>query len=256
MLLSALNFIRSLLVTIPLIALGTLFMGAIAVAGSLLKTSERLRRSWMKLWARLVLRVSFVRVSASGLDGLERDRAYVFCANHLSYMDPPILLACLRHPAVFIAKASLFRIPFFGAGMRATGNIAIDRANARSAKQSLQRAAEALRSGVSIVIFPEGGRSDNGQLQPFHSGAFRLAIELGAPVVPLAITGSREILRPGTINVHAGRVSVYAAQPMETTQLTLNDRHMLAHEVREIVAAMLRAGNVECPGKIRPTITQ
>lgn len=237
---NALNFIRSVAVTIPLIFVSTVLLGAASMLAYAFGLRGAFQYRCMQVWARTLLAVSFVRVSASGLEKLDPDRAYVFCSNHLSYMDPPIILACVRHRVLFVAKQSLFRIPVFGWAMRAVGNIAINRDNPRAAARSLRQAADVLRAGVSIVIFPEGGRSEDGELQPFRSGAFRLAIDLQAPVVPIAVVGSHEILSPGSINIRSGRVRVIVGSPIETRGMESRQRVALMTEVRERIAGILR----------------
>ncbi|MBI2817551.1 MAG: 1-acyl-sn-glycerol-3-phosphate acyltransferase [Acidobacteria bacterium] len=241
MLLNALSWIRSVIVTIPLIFVSTILLGATSMLAYAFGWRGRFQHRCMQAWASMLLAASFVHVSASGVEKLHPDRAYIFCSNHLSYMDPPIILACLRHRVLFVAKQSLFRIPVFGWAMRAAGNIAINRENPRAAARSLRQAADALRRGVSILIFPEGGRSMDGELRPFRSGAFRLAIELQAPIVPIAVAGSRQILTPGSINIRSGRVRVMAGSPIETRGMAARHRVALANEVRERIASLLKS---------------
>jgi 1-acyl-sn-glycerol-3-phosphate acyltransferase len=190
-------------------------------------------------WARFLLAVSFVRVSVQGRENLDGSRTCIFCANHLSYLDPPLLLACLETPVRFLAKKSLFGIPFLGWAMRGEGDVPIDRENPRAAARSLARAAALVRQGTSLVVFPEGGRSRDGTLQPFLSGAFRIAIRSQTPVVPIAIRGTREALRPGSLHFRGGHVQVAIGKPISTHELSAADQDTLSIAVREKIQPML-----------------
>lgn len=239
MLRNALSWLRSILLTIPLIIISTILAGIAVLLAPLLGGRGDFQDRCMRAWARMLLAVSFVRVSTSGLEKLDCSQAYVFCSNHLSYMDPPIILARLGNRFHFVAKKSLFAIPIFGWAMRAAGHIAIDRENPRAAARSVSQAADELRAGTSVIIFPEGGRSLDGELQPFLSGAFRLAIEAHAPVVPIAVAGSRKILKPGSINIHSGPVQLILGEPISTRGMTAKHRDQLAAMVRHAVEKML-----------------
>ena len=126
--------------------------------------------------------------------------------------------------------------------MRCAGHLPLDRENPRNAIVDLERAAAALQSGDSIVIFAEGSRSPDGTLQPFLSGGFRLAIENHVPVLPVAIAGTREVLRPGSINFRGGEVRVAIGDPLTTVGLTPQDRHRLAARVREVIEKLGEGG--------------
>ena len=242
MLSNALRWIRSLLVSIPGILLATAALGTLALVCLPLDRRGRRRERCRRLWARLIVVASFVRITVRGLEKLDPVRTCVFCANHQSYMDPPIVIAALGRPVRFLAKKSLFSIPFLGWGMRLVGDVPVDRENARAAARSLRRAADLVRGGVSLVVFSEGGRSLDGTLQPFLSGAFRLAIDAGVPVVPLAILGTREVLAPGSIHIRGGSAQVIVGSPIPTEGVSRKDRGALAGQVRQIIRRMLEAG--------------
>ncbi len=239
MLPNALSWLRSILFTIPLIIISTIFAGISVLLAPLLGGRGDFQDRCMRAWARMLLAVSFVRVSTSGLEKLDGSQAYLFCSNHLSYMDPPIILASLGNRVRFVAKKSLFAIPIFGWAMRAAGHIAIDRGNPRAAARSLAKAADELRAGMSVIIFPEGGRSLDGEFQAFLSGAFRLAIKVHAPVVPIAVVGSRKIFKPGSINIHSGPVQMMVGEPVQTRGMSAKDRDALAARIRGSILEML-----------------
>ena len=239
---SVVTFLRSIFFTIPIIVIATLVLGAAAIVASLGSRGSRTPERCAALWARMVLAASFVRIRVSGVDKLAPSVPRVICVNHLSYMDPPLLFAGLPGTVRFLAKRSLFRIPVFGWAMRCAGHLPLDRENPRNAIVDLERAAAALQSGDSIVIFAEGSRSPDGTLQPFLSGGFRLAIENHVPVLPVAIAGTREVLRPGSINFRGGEVRVAIGDPLTTVGLTPQDRHRLAARVREVIEKLGEGG--------------
>lgn len=241
MLRDAFTWARSFLFTIPLILVATVTATALGLAAALLAPRGRLLESCKRGWARILLGVSFVHISVQGRENLDGSRAHIFCANHLSYLDPPALLASLRTPVRFLAKQSLFHVPFLGWAMRGEGDIPIDRENPRAAARSLASAVASVRRGTSLVVFPEGGRSRDGTLQPFLGGAFRIAIQAEAPVVPVAIRGTREALRPGSLHVRGGRVRVIIGQPIPTQGLSASDQDRLAAGVRERIQQMLES---------------
>jgi len=241
--LNVLSWVRSLFFTIPLIVISTIVMGTIALAGSLVKPTSAFQENYqsgcMRWWARMIVATSLSQVTAKGIEKIDPSKTYIFCCNHLSYMDPPVILATLRHQVRFLAKKSLFRIPFLGWAMRCGGHIPIDRENPRAAVRSLESAAEQVRRGMSFIIFPEGGRSLDGNLQPFLSGGFRLALKLQVPVVPIAISGTRQVLAPGSINIHIGSVQLIVGDPISTEGMTPKDRASLAATARRNIETML-----------------
>ncbi|HYJ45575.1 MAG TPA: lysophospholipid acyltransferase family protein, partial [Pyrinomonadaceae bacterium] len=147
--------------------------------------------------ARVWLRLIGVRVTVKGHENLLPDRAYVLISNHRSYLDPPALLTSLKKRLGFIAKKELLRVPVLGQGMRYVNAIAIDRSNRTRAIQTMQEAAEKLRSGISFVVFAEGTRARPGQLLPFKKGGFYMALETGAAIVPVAIKNTDVLMGKG-----------------------------------------------------------
>ena len=239
MLPNALSWVRSFLFSIPLIIASAVGTGMAVLTGALLGLGGDFQNRCMRLGAQMILRASLVRVTVSGLEKIDPVKTYVFCSNHLSYMDPPVLLACLGYRVRFLAKESLFAVPFLGWAMRGAGYVPIEREKSRAAARGLARAAETLRSGNSIIVFPEGRRSRDGALHPFLSGGFRLALDAQASVVPLAIVGTRQVLAPGSIHVRGGRVQLIVGDPISTLGMTAGERKRLADRVRNEIKEML-----------------
>jgi 1-acyl-sn-glycerol-3-phosphate acyltransferase len=190
-----------------------------------------------RVWSRILLTASGVRVDIHGGEH-RRGEQHVFVANHVSWFDVFVLAAHLRW-FKFVAKAELFRIPLFGPAMRYAGMIAIDRKNQKSAHGSIQEAATRIHEGASVILFPEGTRGRSYALRPFKKGAFVLAIEAQAPVVPVAIHGSIEVQPKGAIRVHAGRIDVHFLPPIATAGLSYDDRDALARTAYARIAECL-----------------
>jgi 1-acyl-sn-glycerol-3-phosphate acyltransferase len=179
------GYARSLFITAPLIFLYTGIMGSISVASSLVDSTGRVQHWCARAWSRLILWTSRVRLRVSGLDNIRPGKRYVLCVNHQSHMDIPIVLAALPFQFRFAAKKQLFRYPFLGWHLRRSGHVPIDRENPHAAVKSLRDAAETIRQGTSVVIFPEGGTSLDGSIKPFKGGGFMLATQSGAEAVPI-----------------------------------------------------------------------
>jgi len=198
----------------------------------------RMQHACSRIWSRLILMTSRVRVRVVGVDNLKKGVPYVLCINHQSHMDIPIVLVALPIQFRFAAKKELFRIPFLGWHLRRSGHVSIDRENPRAAIKSLSKAAEAIRSGAPVVIFPEGGTSRDGSIKPFKGGGFMLATRSGAEAVPVTIRGSRKILAPKTYHVRGGVVDVTIGQPIPSNDLSTTD---LAKRVRDEIVTTFSA---------------
>ena len=179
-----------------------------------------------RVWSQCVLAATGAKVVVHG-DEHRRGAQHIFVANHVSWYDVFALAAHLRW-SKFVAKAGLFHIPLFGPAMRHAGMIAIDRADAKSAHGAIMRAAGKIHEGASVILFPEGTRGRTYALRPFKKGAFVLAIESKAPVVPVAIHGTLEVHGKGSWLMHAGRIDVHFLPPIDTTDYAYDDRDKLA----------------------------
>lgn len=237
--------LRAYLVTDPLIVLATIVFGTAGLLASFFDDTGRVQMRIARRWARALLRVSSVRAQVEGLDNIAVNGSYVFVSNHASYMDTPVALANIPVEFRFLAKKGLFKIPFLGQHLARAGHIPVPREDPRAAVKTLTRAAEIVRErGVSLLIFPEGGRSRDGQMRDFKEGAAYIAIKAGVPAVPVALIGSRDVLPFGSGKVLPGTVRMRIGDPIPTAGLSLRDRHKLTAQVRDQIATLLNPRSV------------
>src|SRR5882672_9708763 len=222
-------FLWSLVVIDPLIILSTILCGCVSVAISLFDASGNAAMRVARVWARSLLWIAGVRVTVEGLEKIDPHGKHVFCSNHLSYMDTPVVLSYIPTQFRFLAKKGLFQIPFLGTHLKQAGHIPVPLDDARASVKTLTLAAKGIQEhSVSMLIFPEGGRSDDGQLQPFKEGGAYIAIKAQVPLVPLALIGTREVLAMHSAVFHPWRrVVLRIGEPIPTGGLTLRDRHEL-----------------------------
>jgi 1-acyl-sn-glycerol-3-phosphate acyltransferase len=222
------------LVWVPLIVVAIL-------AGALILGPRRSFWTIAPYWSRLIFALLSRQPLVVGWDDLpeairkEREPV-IFMSNHESNLDPPVLMAAIPIPSVYLAKKEIrWMIPVGWAAMMA-GTIFIDRSNRERAIASLHRAAREIRGGKSVVLFPEGTRTRDGRLGPFKKGGFALAAEAGVRIVPLATVGGRQMLPPGAVRVHPGRYRVFFGAPVDPKEF--KNRDALMAEVRSQVVAL------------------
>jgi 1-acyl-sn-glycerol-3-phosphate acyltransferase len=189
-------------------------------------------------WARSLLRWHGIEALLVNPVHLDRSRPAVYISNHASFIDIWALLDRLPGSIRFVAKREFFRIPVIGLAMKAMGHVFIDRANRTSAFSSYDRAAEAIRSGTSVVVFAEGTRSRTGRLLPFKKGPFVLAVAAQVPIVPVFCANTFELLPKGSWSPRSGKVEVRVGEPIETTGLSYDARETLAAEARRRMLAL------------------
>ena len=234
------SFLRAYFITAPLIVLSTIGFGLVSLVISLFETTGHRQIAVARVWARFLLWGSGVRVKAEGLENIAPNGSYIFVSNHLSYMDTPAVLANIPVQFRFLAKSGLFRIPLLGTHLARAGHIPVPRDDARAAVKTMNTAAQAIRErGISLLIFPEGGRSQTGELASFKEGAAYIAIRAGVPLVPIALKGTREVLPFGSGHVRSGLVTMRIGEPIPTDQIQLRDRGRITAELRDRIVSML-----------------
>jgi len=220
---------------IPAITVYTIAFGTLSLASSLFDRKGYVAHWCARMWSRLILTTSAVRVQVHGLERLEPGRTYVFVANHQSIFDIPILFWSLPYQLRIIAKESLGNIPFLGWHLRRTGHMLVDRRHPDPTK-IFGWAARLMSNGLSLIVFPEGTRSRDGRVARFKGGSFYLALEAGLPVVPLSVVGSRHVMLKGRVTSYPGEVRLIVHEPIDTRGLNRSDAKEFGERVRRIIA--------------------
>ena len=242
-----LSLLRALFFTDLLIYLYTGVCGAASLTGSLFDRSGRWQHACARVWSRLILGTSSIRLKVEGLENIPQEMSVIFCSNHPSAMDIPILFVCLPLQFRFVAKRSLFDVPFLGWHLWRSGHIPVERGRPHKAVRSLDQAAERIRAGCPVVLFAEGHRNRDGALGPFKRGSFYLAIKSGAPVIPVTISGSWSVLKPGSLHVRPGVVGIVIHPGIPTSGLTLEDVDSLSERVRGQILSRFQREPVKGP---------
>jgi len=220
--------------------LSTAFWATVSLLGSLVSGSGRLQHYCMRRWSRDNLWLSRARVEMEGLEHIDQGRPQIFVANHSGLHDILSLSAFLPIQFRWIAKKSLFRVPFMGWHMNRSGYIAIDRENPREAARSIIEAARVIQGGVNAIAFPEGTRSRTGGLGKFHSGAFSLALRTGVPLVPITLEGSYRVIMPKTLQVNPGVIiRIKIGSPIDLSSYRKGEKHKLMQDVYQIMESNL-----------------
>jgi 1-acyl-sn-glycerol-3-phosphate acyltransferase len=186
----------------------------------------------------IICRAAGLRTRVEGLENIP-PRTCLFAANHTSNADPPAIVGAIPRRIAILAKKSLFAIPIVGTAFRLAQFVPIDRANPEQAAASIERAAERMRNGVSLLIYPEGTRSPDGRLLRFRRGAFVLAIKAGVPVVPVACSGAHRVLAKNSYRIRPGEVVIRFCPAIDAAEYPLERRSELAERVHDAVAAAL-----------------
>ena len=218
--------------------------GIIGIPYSLIVGNVRLLyRVGMRI-AWLGIRAAGVRVEVHGRENVPEGVSCIFLANHVSNLDPPVLFPALPGEASVMLKKELMRIPVLGTAMRMARFVPVQRRSSREAAQaSVAAAAEAVRAGLHFLVFPEGTRSKDGRLQPFKGGPFYLAMETGAPIVPVAISGTEKLMRKGSAKIYPGVARVEMLRPV----------YPIGFKTREELMRAVRAELAEAlPMEMRP----
>jgi 1-acyl-sn-glycerol-3-phosphate acyltransferases len=223
----------ALLVTLGVII--TAFMSFWSVVFSIFPDADNKIHTVANLWAKILLLMCNTKVTVIGKENLLHGKPQIFMANHQSDFDILISLAYIPVQFRWIAKKELFNIPIFGTAMKSAGYIEIDRNNREKALQSIDEAAFRIRNGKSIMTFPEGTRSRDGEIKSFKQGAFHLAIKSGVPIVPVSIIGSGRIMPKRSVRIKPGQIKLVIGEPIEVKSFDIENRHELIEKVRNAI---------------------
>jgi 1-acyl-sn-glycerol-3-phosphate acyltransferase len=228
----------------------TSILGIVAIIGSFASPAWPAFIAWT--WANLNLWAAGVKVAVSGAENIDGPGPYIFASNHQGWFDIFTTLGKIPVRFNWLAKEELFKIPILGLAMRKAGYIPIDRKDRRKALISMNRAAELIRQGTSVFIFPEGTRSADGVIGDFKKGGFVLAVKSHQPIVPVSISGSYRILPKRSWTIHPGEIRLAISKPVCTAGSDNRSRDLLMEQVREAIRANLTVEEAGGDSKIRP----
>jgi 1-acyl-sn-glycerol-3-phosphate acyltransferase len=236
----------------------TLFLGTFVILAALVGVKDKPGGVYERIprwWSASVLWAAGIKIRIHGWENSGGGQPRIFASNHVSWFDVPALAKILPRYK-FVAKAELFKVPIFGAGMRAVGMIEIQRENRKAAFGAYEVAAERIKHGNSVVVFPEGTRGHDYPLRPFKKGPFVLAIAAGVPIVPIIVHGTIEIMRKGSLWAHPGRIDIHLLEPVSTSGVDYDHREALMVKVRDRMAdAMREHYGVESPLSVASRLT-
>ena len=230
-----LSRLRSYFFFDPLIWLYTLVMGLLALPGGLFDPSGRRLHWFSTTWSRLIMKTIFSPVTVTGLDKIDTSKPHVYAVNHASALDIPVLYVNLPFQFRIAFKKELLSYPVVGWQLKRSGQVCIDQQNPSHSVSSIRAALKGLKAGLPLVIFPEGGRTPDGEIKPFLQGAFFLAIKAQVDIVPVALVGTYELLPMNTYHIKSRPLEMRVGEPISTTGLKVRDLAALSARVQKAI---------------------
>jgi 1-acyl-sn-glycerol-3-phosphate acyltransferase len=237
-----LSGLRSYLILDPLIWLYTLVMGLLALPGGFFDRSGRRLHWFSYAWSWLIMKTIFSPVAVTGLDKIDTSKPNVYAANHASALDIPVLYVNLPFQFRIAFKKELLSYPVVGWQLKRSGQICIDQQNPSRSIGSIRAALKGLKEGMPLVIFPEGGRTPDGEIKPFLPGAFFLAIKAQVDIVPVALVGTYDLLPMNTYHIKCRPLEMRVGEPIPTAGLTLRDMEALSAKVQKALEDLYYGG--------------
>jgi len=230
-----LSRLRSYFIFDPLIWLVTVILGIVSIPVSLLGEKGRILHGFARFWSQLIMKIICSPTTVTGLDALDTSRPLVYAVNHASALDIPVLYVYLPFQFRIAFKKELLAYPIVGWHLRRSGQICINQQNPAASIGSIRAALKSLKSGLPLVIFPEGGRTRDGQVKPFLPGAFFLAIKAQVDIVPVALVGTYELLPMDTYHIKCRPLEMRVGQPIATAGYTPRNMAELSDKVHRAV---------------------
>ena len=227
-----LSRLRSYLILNTLIWFYTLAMGVIALPGGMFDRTGRRLHWFSRTWSWLIMKTILSPVKVTGLDKIDTTKAHVYALNHASALDIPVLYVNLPFQFRIVFKKELLAYPIVGWQLRRSGQVCIDQQKPTSSIAAIRSAVKSLKAGMPLVIFPEGGRTPDGDIKPFLPGAFFLAIKAQVDIVPVALVGTYELLPMNTYHIKCRPLEMRVGEPISTTGMTMRDLERVSGKVR------------------------
>jgi len=237
-----LSRLRSYFIFDPLIWAYTVLLGIISIPVSLFGDKDRILHGFARLWSRLILKTILSPVTVVGLAPIDTRKPHVYAVNHASALDIPVLYVYLPFQFRIAFKKELLSYPIVGWHLKRSGQVVIDQQNPARSISSIRTALKSLKAGMPLVIFPEGGRTPDGEIKPFLPGAFFLAIKAQLDIVPIALVGTFELLPMNTYHIKSRPLEMRVGRPISTVGLTLEDMGALSDRVRKAMEDLYYAG--------------
>ena len=235
-----LSRLRSYFIYDPLIWFYTVLLGLISIPVSLFGDRERILHSFARAWSWMIMKTIFSPVKVTGLENIDITRTHVYAVNHASALDIPVLYVYLPFQFRIAFKKELLSYPIVGWHLKRSGQICVDQQNPAASIGSIRSALKSLKAGMPLVIYPEGGRTPDGQVKPFLAGAFFLAIKAQVDIVPVALIGTFDLLPMNTYHIKSRPLEMRVGEPISTTGLTGHDMQALSDKVQRAVEDLLQ----------------
>src|SRR5579859_687634 len=219
----------------PLIWLYTVVFGLTSIPFGFFDKDGRILHGFARTWSKLIMKTIFSPVHITGLEKIDTSRTYVYAVNHASALDIPVLYASLPFQFRIVHKKELLSYPVIGWHLKRSGQVCVDQQNPAHSVGQIKSAVRTLKKGMPLVIFPEGGRTGDGHIQPFLAGAFFMAIKAGVDIVPIALIGTYELLPMDTFHIKSRPLEMRVGNPIPTSGLTLRNLEALSARVRQEV---------------------
>jgi 1-acyl-sn-glycerol-3-phosphate acyltransferase len=225
--------LRSYFILNILIWFYTLFMGVLALPGGLFDRSGRRLHWFSRAWSWLIMKTILSPVKVTGLNKIDTSKPHVYAVNHASALDIPVLYVNLPFQFRIVFKKELLSYPIVGWQLRRSGQVCIDQQKPTNSIAAIRSAVKSLKAGMPLVIFPEGGRTPDGEIKPFLPGAFFLAIKAQVDIVPVALVGTYELLPMNTYHIKCRPLEMRVGEPISTAGKTMRDLETVSAKVRE-----------------------
>jgi 1-acyl-sn-glycerol-3-phosphate acyltransferase len=228
-----LSRLRSYLILDPLIWLYTLGLGVLALPGGLFDRSGRRLHWFSRTWSWLIMKTILSPVKVTGLDKIDTSKPHVYAVNHASAMDIPVLYVYLPFQFRIVFKKELLAYPVVGWQLKRSGQVCIDQQKPTNSIAAIRSAVKSLKAGMPLVIYPEGGRTPDGEIKPFLPGAFFLAIKAQVDIVPVALVGTYELLPMNTYHIKCRPLEMRVGEPISTAGMTMRDLEAVSAKVKK-----------------------
>lgn len=227
------------LIFFPFLIISTLLLFPVALLSAFLFSPKTCSAVFPPIWARINSNMTPMTVNTYGKELIDPGQSYVVISNHQSHYDIFVLYGWLGMDIKWVMKKELRKVPIIGYICKKMEHIYIDRSDQRAAIESINRAKKKITRGTSVIFFPEGTRSSTGRMGQFKKGAFRLAVDLGIPILPVTISGTHEILPKGTLDLFPGTVNMVVHPPIQVSEYNRSNLDVLMEKVRKIIASDL-----------------